>query len=150
MKPVRCNMQAAYYRRGNQLPGMPLAADALPGLRSGPGGGYACVPTPNTELCCYWSPFGDPPPPPPAGDHQAYRIYFTSMSGMQDFPVEECQGRAATRTGPHVSFLQWHMKDTVIIVEEGNPPLSQCPHCNMLVPWEALNKCHPNFAQCSR
>ena len=40
--------------------------------------------------------------------------------------------------------------DTVVILEEGNPPQPRCPQCNMLVPWHTLNGRHPATAQCAR
>ena len=49
-----------------------------------------------------------------------------------------------------VHFLHWHVRDTVVILEEGNPPHPQCPQCDMLVPWRTLNGRHLNTAQCSR
>ena len=45
----------------------------------------------------------------------------------------------------HQNFL-----DTVVILEEGNLPHPQCPRCNILVPWRALNGGHITTAQCSR
>ena len=48
-------------------------------------------------------------------------------------------GRAGTRTAMRVHFWIRHMRDTVIILEEGNLPHPICPRCDMLVPWRALN-----------
>ena len=48
-----------------------------------------------------------------------------------------------------VHFLQWHVRDTVIILEEGNLPHQQCHQCDMLVPYKALNRRHINTYQCS-
>ena len=40
------------------------------------------------------------------------------------------------------------MRDTVIILEEGNLPLPWCENCDMLVPWRALNGRHKDTAMC--
>ena len=49
-----------------------------------------------------------------------------------------------------VYFFHRHVRDTVIILEEGNLPNPQCPRCNMLVPWQTLNGRHPATAQCAK
>ena len=40
------------------------------------------------------------------------------------------------------------MRDTVIILEEGNLPHPRCENCNMLVPWRSLNGRHKDTAMC--
>ena len=40
------------------------------------------------------------------------------------------------------------MRDTVIILEEGNLPHPRCENCDMLVPWRALNGRHKDTAMC--
>ena len=47
-----------------------------------------------------------------------------------------------------IHFLHRHVRDTVIIVEEGNLPHPWCARCYMLVLWAALNGHHPNTSQC--
>ena len=51
------------------------------------------------------------------------------------------------RTGLQVNFLHRRVWHTVVILEEGNLPHPKCPRYDMLVPWVALNGCHPNTAQ---
>ena len=70
--------------------------------------------------------------------------------GPQDFPVEVCKGRVLTRKGLHVHFLHRHIWDTTVILEEFNPSHPQCPYCDMLVPWSALNRRRPNNNQCDK
>ena len=41
-----------------------------------------------------------------------------------------------------VHFWNRHVRDTVVILEEGNLPHPQCPLCDMLVPWQSLNGSH--------
>ena len=47
-----------------------------------------------------------------------------------------------------VHFWRRHVRDTVIILEEGNLPHPQCEKCDMLVPWRALNGRHKDTAMC--
>ena len=46
-----------------------------------------------------------------------------------------------------VYFFLQHVRDTVIIMEEGTLPHPQCPRCNMLMTWRALNF---STAQCAK
>ena len=39
-------------------------------------------------------------------------------------------------------YCNRHVRDIVIILEEGNLPHPRCSRCNMLVPWKALNSRH--------
>ena len=47
-----------------------------------------------------------------------------------------------------VHFWRRHVRETVIILEEGNLPHPRCENCDMLVPWRALNGRHKNTAMC--
>ena len=38
-----------------------------------------------------------------------------------------------------VHFWRRHVRDTIIILEEGNLPHPRCENCDMFVPWRALN-----------
>ena len=49
-----------------------------------------------------------------------------------------------------VQFFHWHVRDTVIILEEGNLPHPRCPQCHMLAPWRALNERHLATAKCAK
>ena len=44
-------------------------------------------------------------------------------------------------------FLHHNVRDTVIIREEGNFLHPQCPRCNILVPWKAINGRNVTSAQ---
>ena len=81
---------------------------------------------------------------------RTYRIAFLIARGTRNCPVKGCPGQAATRTAVRVHFFYRHVRDTVIILEEGNLPRPQCPQCNMLVPWNALNRRHISTAQCAK
>ena len=45
-----------------------------------------------------------------------------------------------------VIFLHRHVRYTVVILEEGNLPHPRLPHCDMMVPWAALNVHHTTTA----
>ena len=47
-------------------------------------------------------------------------------------------------------FFNWHIRDIVIILEEGKIPHPRRPRCDMLVPWRALNGRHHATAQCKK
>ena len=47
-----------------------------------------------------------------------------------------------------VHFCRSHMRDTVIILEEGNLPHPRCKNCDMLVPWRALTGRHKDTSMC--
>ena len=47
-----------------------------------------------------------------------------------------------------MNFCSRHVRDTVIILEEGNLSHPRCSQCDMLVPWRALNGKHHETAMC--
>ena len=49
-----------------------------------------------------------------------------------------------------VQFCHRHVRDYVVILEEGNLHHPRCPCCDMLVPWSELNKRHLVTTQCAR
>ena len=49
-----------------------------------------------------------------------------------------------------VHFIHRNVRDTVVILEEGNTPHPRSPRRNMLVPWSDLNRSHLDTAQCAR
>ena len=59
---------------------------------------------------------------PPDRQPQAYRMSFPTVTGPREFLVEGCRGRAVTRTEMRLNFMQIHVRDTAIILEEGNLP----------------------------
>ena len=56
------------------------------------------------------------------GETQTYRIEFSTKGGTREYPVESCPGRARTRTAMRVHLWRRHVRDIVIILEEGNLP----------------------------
>ena len=56
------------------------------------------------------------------GDAKTYRLEFPTKGGPRSCPVEGCQGRSGTRTAMRMHFCSRHVRDIVIILEEGNLP----------------------------
>ena len=63
-------------------------------------------------------------------------------------PVEGCPGVSETRVALRVHFVQRHVHENVVILEEGNLPLPQCPRCDLQVSRKALNGRHLETNQC--
>ena len=82
------------------------------------------------------------------GVPRTYRIEFLTKGGARGFPVEGCQGRDGTRTAMRMHFCSQHVRDIVIILEEGNLPHPRCSQCDILVLWRALNEKHHETALC--
>ena len=80
-------------------------------------------------------------------EQRTYRMEFPK-GGAKDCPVEGFPGRAETRTAMRVHFWRRHVRDTVIILEEGNLPHPRCENCDMLVPWRSLNGRHKDTVMC--
>ena len=53
-----------------------------------------------------------------------------------------------TRAAMRVHFMHRHVHNTVVILEEGNLPLPQCPRCDLQVSRRALNGRHLGTNQC--
>ena len=75
---------------------------------------------------------------------------FPKRAGPRPCTVEGCSGRALMRTTTRVNFWHRHIRDTVVILEEGNIPHPWCPLCDMLVPCKALNGTHRRTENCTR
>ena len=84
------------------------------------------------------------------GDPQTYRMDLHTKGGPRRCPVEVCPGRAGTRTAMQMHFLNRHVRDIVIILEEGNLSHQRCPPWDMLVPWRALNGRPYATAKCAK
>ena len=62
--------------------------------------------------------------------------------------MEGCPGVLATQAAMRVQFLHRHVHDTLVILEEGNPPLPRSPLCDLQVSRKALNGRHLGTSQC--
>ena len=76
----------------------------------------------------------------PGRETCTYNMDLPTNGGPSNLPVKAFRGRAATWTAMRVHLLYPHVRDTVIILEEGNLPRPRCPRCNMMVPCQALNR----------
>ena len=54
------------------------------------------------------------------------------------------------RTAMRLNLSHQHVRDSMVILEKGNPPHTWCPLCDMLVPWKALNGTHRPTSQCTQ
>ena len=84
------------------------------------------------------------------GEPHIYDTDLPTTGETRKCPVDGCQGRAATWKVMRVHFLHHNVGDNVLILEEGNLPQPQCPRCDMLVPWRALNRWHITTTQCTK
>ena len=53
-----------------------------------------------------------------------------------------------TRTNLQIQFLHYHMRDMIVIMEEGNYNHPRLHACNRFVTWEALSHRHPTTSLC--
>ena len=53
---------------------------------------------------------------------RVFMMLFPEKAGPIPCPVEGCMGQAATRTAIRMHFWHRHVRDTVVILEEVNPP----------------------------
>ena len=67
---------------------------------------------------------------------------FPQRAGPRTCPVEGCSERASMRTAMRVHFWNRHVRDTVVILEEGNLPQPRRPLREMLVLLRSLNRMH--------
>ena len=81
---------------------------------------------------------------------RTYRMDFPARAVPMPCPVEGCSDRASMRTAMRVQFLQRHVRDTMVILEEGNLPQTRYPLCDMLVLWKALNGTYRLTSQCNQ
>ena len=54
--------------------------------------------------------------------------------------VKSCSVRAKMRLAMRVKFWPRHVRDAVVILEEGNLPQPQFPMCDIMVPCRDLNR----------
>ena len=81
---------------------------------------------------------------------RTYMMDFPAKAGPNPCPVEGCSGRASTGTEMRMHFCYRHVRDTVVILKEGNLPHPRCPLRDMPVPWKSLNGMHRRTLQRKR
>ena len=74
-------------------------------------------------------------------------MVFPTRAGSRPFPVEGCSIQSLMRTAMRVHFWRWHVRYTVVILEEGDLTHPRFPLCDILVLCKALNGTHRCRAQ---
>eukprot|EP00978_Attheya_sp_CCMP212_P005927 scaffold13219_cov61-Attheya_sp.AAC.3 len=77
-----------------------------------------------------------------------YIVSFPKTVSLINCPIKGCPGKATSRAYLHTHFMHRHVKDTLIILDEGTFPHPRCDHCGMFVPRPAVYTSHPNTAMC--
>ena len=77
-------------------------------------------------------------------------ILFVYNDYLLALPVEGCSGRELTWIVMRMHFWYRQVRDTVVILEEVNPPHPLCALCKMLLLWKALNGTHRHTAYYNR
>ena len=85
-----------------------------------------------------------------AAEAKAYLVSFPRIATAIHYPVEGCQFRDFNCTNLRIHLSHRHMRDTIIILEEGNCPHPCLPKCDMFIPWKALNWRHPSMEMCTQ
>ena len=70
---------------------------------------------------------------------RTYRMTFPARAGPRPCPVKWCSGRASMQTEMRVELWHRQVRETMVILEEGNLPHQRCLLCDMLLPWKYLN-----------
>ena len=73
------------------------------------------------------------PPTPPPGEAQTYWVSLPAILEKIRCPVEDCQGKAKNWNNLRVHFENFHVRDTIVILEDGNLPYPRYPKCDMVV-----------------
>ena len=81
---------------------------------------------------------------------RTYRIYFLWEARDIAFPVDGFPGRAMICSSIWVHSVYHHVRNKVVILEEGNHPLPCCPKCDMFLTCRALNGRNPATEMCVR
>ena len=91
---------------------------------------------------CWAGGIGRTPPPLTPGEAQTYRVSFPKSLLWLRCLVERCLGGALNRTNLLVHFLHFHMRETIVVLKEGNRTYPRYPQCDMFVSHKALNCRH--------
>ena len=93
---------------------------------------------------------GDPKYPHPTYDSRFYRISFLRFARDIAYPVGVYMGQATSRSAIQVHLMNRHMRDMVVILEEGIYPLPRFPKCDIFVALRAINGRHQATAMRTR
>ena len=88
--------------------------------------------------------------PPPPREAQTYRVFFLIIMLQLRCLAEGCLGGASNRTNIRVRFVNRHVWDIIVILEEGNQPYPRFPKCDIFFPQRSLNVRNPSTYLCRR
>ena len=75
---------------------------------------------------------------------------LSDLQGSAELSRGGVSGTSGDKDSNASILFHRHVRDTFIVLEEGNLSHLWCPCCNMLVPWCVLNGRHLSTAQCAR
>ena len=79
-----------------------------------------------------------------------YRVYLPRAGGSVGFPVESCGGQATMCTNLWIHFVRHHVRNTIVMMEEGNRTHPRFSDSGIFLPWAALNHRHPTTDLCDQ
>ena len=71
-----------------------------------------------------------------------FQVSFPKQLFLIRCLVEGCLGGVSNWTNLRVYFAHHHVRDKIVILEEGNQPYPRCPKCDIFVSYKALNGRH--------
>ena len=83
-------------------------------------------------------------------EDRTYRMVFPVELCTRPCPSDRCSVRSTTRTAMPMHFWHQNVRDTMVILEEGNLPHPGCSLRDMLVTWRSLNGWHQRTAKCKK
>ena len=98
---------------------------AVNGVQSGAICGVAAGAPPKTTRCEMGGSGGVPPLP--LMEAHIYRVSLPKMMAQLMCLVEGYWGEVTNRTNPQVQFAHHNVRETIVILEEGNRPYTRCP-----------------------
>ena len=78
-----------------------------------------------------------------------YRVYLPGADGLLGISVEDYGKQASMCTNLWIHFVHCHVREKIVITEEGNHPYPRYPDCNMFVPWVLISIHHSTNAICT-
>ena len=70
----------------------------------------------------------------PTPDPRLYRVSFRKAAGSEGCPVEGCRRWATNCTNLLIHYVQCHVWDKIVILEECNHPHPRFPACDIFLP----------------
>ena len=125
-------------REGSNVSGAPAEAGGIPRVRIGSHIGIASDTLSELEHRGVGRPGGGHTPTPPRREAHTYPVSFPKHLSRLRCLVAGCLGGASSQTNLRVHFAHRHVRDAIVILEEGNCTYPRCPQCDMFVPQKYL------------